>query len=169
MAGTIASEIMANSDAAFARLTRQLDGLEPYADRSDAPGQWTARAVLAHMLADPVMDPTAALGMFADRDRPTLNLELGKSRLTPERQRMSLKQLADALAQERQRVKAWVAGLSDDELMRRKARVPALAGVVGSEEVSLAMFARAVLELHLNDHAGQLGKIRKAVGLPEVG
>ena len=35
-------------------------------------------------------------------------------------------------------------------------------------EIPLAKFAGALFDLHCNDHAGQLAKIRKAVVLPEA-
>ncbi len=49
MASKIASELKAKSDAAAGKLTRQLQGMEAYMERSDAPGQWTTREVLSHL------------------------------------------------------------------------------------------------------------------------
>ncbi len=39
MAGKVASELKAKTDAAWTNLTRQLQGMESHLDRSDAPGQ----------------------------------------------------------------------------------------------------------------------------------
>ena len=168
MASQIVNEIKTKSDAAFARLRRQIDGLEAHADRADAPGQWTAREVVAHLVSEPGLDPVAGLKAFAEHNFPTIDVDLGKNRLTPDRKTMSLKQLADALDRQRQQVLAYVSGLSDEDLTRRKARVHVLKALAGTDEVPLQMFAAAILDFHVNDHVGQLAKIRKAVGLPEV-
>ena len=39
---------------------------------------------------------------------------------------------------------------------------------MGTDEIPIHVYVGALFELHWNDHAGQLGKIRKAVGLPEA-
>ena len=36
------------------------------------------------------------------------------------------------------------------------------------EETPIAVYVGALFDYHWNDHAGQLGKIRKAAGLPEA-
>ena len=39
---------------------------------------------------------------------------------------------------------------------------------MGNEEVPIPVYVGAMFDYHWNDHAGQLAKIRKAVGLPEA-
>jgi hypothetical protein len=168
MAGKIANELRAKSDAATTRLMRQIDGLEPHADRSAAPGEWSAREVLSHLLAEPGRDPAGALRKFSEQDFPTVDVEIGKSRMTEDRKTMSLKQFGEALESQRQQVLGYLDGLSDDELHRRKARVPILKAFLGTDETPLHVFAGVLLEGHWGDHTGQLAKIRKAAGLPEA-
>jgi len=40
---------------------------------------------------------------------------------------------------------------------------------MGTEEIPLAQYVGALFDFHWNDHAGQIAKIRKAVGLPPAG
>ncbi len=168
MASTMVSEIRAKSDGALAKLTRRLQGIEPYMERADAPGEWTTRQVLSHLLAEAGRDPVATLKRFSERDFPTLDLSIGKTSVAGDRATMTPKQFLDALDRQRQGVLRYLEGLSDAELTQRKARIPIFKQFMGTEDIPLHMYATAVLDLHLNQHGDQLAKIRKAVGLPEA-
>ena len=52
MASQTVAELKRKSDAAWGNLSRQLQGMEPHIDRSDAPGEWTTREVLCHLLLE---------------------------------------------------------------------------------------------------------------------
>lgn len=168
MAGTIMTELRKKADAAWVNLTRQLQGMEPYVDRADGPGQWTTRQVLVHLLSEAGRQPTEFLKRFAERDFPPGEVQPGGVDMTEERTRMSLKELVGALEAQRTSVFAYLEGLSDTELTQRKARIPVFKQFMGTDEVPLHSYAGALFDFHLNDHAGQLAKIRKAVGLPEA-
>ena len=165
MATQTVRELEAKSDAAWKNLTAQLAGMEPYLERSDAPGEWTAREVLSHLLFGPGWKPAALLASFAERDLPVVDIEPGETFLTPERRAMTLKQLVDALAAQRRETFDYLRGLSDADL-GRKARIPLFKSFMGTDEIPVPMFVGAMFDHHINDHAGQLAKIRKAVGLP---
>lgn len=57
MAGKVVEGLKAKTDAAWANLTRQLQGMEPHLESSDAPGEWTTRQVLCHLLLPAGWDP----------------------------------------------------------------------------------------------------------------
>jgi hypothetical protein len=168
MAGRLVSEINAKSAAALTRLARQLDGMDPYLDSAPARGEWTTREVLAHLLGDPGWDPLAALKSFAHRDLPTIDVTVGTVVMTAERRTMTAKQFLDSIERRRQRIVAYLDVLPDGELTGRKARIPFFKQFMGTDEVPLHVYAGALLDSHWNDHAGQLAKIRRANGLPEV-
>jgi hypothetical protein len=71
----------------------------------------------------------------------------------------------DALDGQRRTVFAYLGTLSDAEL-GRKARIPLFKQIMGIDEIPLPTFVGALFDYHWNDHAGQLAKIRQAVGLP---
>src|SRR5256885_17034296 len=64
MAVPVATELHTKIDAARANLFRQLDGMDPQLDKSDAPGEWTAREVLSHLLFQSGFDPVERLKTF---------------------------------------------------------------------------------------------------------
>ncbi len=168
MASNTANGLRTKTDAAWTNLTRQVQGMEPHLERSDAPGEWTTRQVLCHLLFEPGWSPEATLKSFDARNLPVIEIEPGKTYVSEDRTRMSLKQLVDALDEQRRRVFGYLDTLSDADLESRKARIPLFKQFMGTDEIPLARYVGAMYDYHWNDHAGQLAKIRKAAGLPEA-
>jgi len=167
MANVTVTELRKKADAAWDNLCRQLQGLEPYMERSDAPGQWTTRQVLCHLLFEPDWKPVAVLKTFATKDLPVLEITPGQTNVSGWREFMSLGQLKEALDAQRREVFGYLESLSEADL-GRKARIPLFKQVMGSEETSIPAYVGALYDYHWNDHATQLAKIRKAMGLPEA-
>jgi len=165
MATQTVRDLEAKSDAAWKNLTAQVAGMESYLERADAPGEWTTREVLSHLMFESDWKPATLLASFAERDLPVVEISPGETFLTPERRRMTLTQLIAALDTQRREVFAYLNGLSEADL-GRKARIPLFKSFMGTDEIPLPMFVGAMFDYHLNDHAGQIAKIRKAVGLP---
>ncbi|HEV8675969.1 MAG TPA: DinB family protein [Methylomirabilota bacterium] len=168
MANKTVDELRKKTDSAWGHLTRQLAGMEPHLERADAPGEWTTRQVLTHLLCERDWDAVKVLKSFAEGDLPLLDIEPGLVDLTPERRTMSLKQLVDALDAQRRSAFDYLAGVPEADLTRRKARIPLFKQFMGTDEISLPVYVGAMFDFHWNDHAGQLAKIRKAAGLPEA-
>ena len=167
MATSTVAELRKKADAAFADLSRQLQGMEPYLERSDAPGEWTTRQVLAHLLFEDGWKPAPVLKSFATHDLPVIEIKPGLAEVTPERQRMTLKDFIEALDAQRHEVFGYLEGLSNADL-QRKARIPLFKQFMGTDEIAIPAYVGAMFGYHWSDHAGQLAKIRKAVGLPEA-
>ncbi len=168
MANTTVDELRTKTDAAWANITRQLPGMEPHMERADAPGEWTTRQVLAHLLLQPGWKPEDTLKTFTDKNLPVVDIKTGEAIVTPERRTMTLTQLVDALDAQRRGVYQYLDSLPEADLQRRKVRIPLFKQFMGTDEISLAMFVGAMFDHHWNDHAGQLAKIRKAAGLPDA-
>lgn len=81
---------------------------------------------------------------------------------------MTLKQLVDGLDGQRRQVFGYLETLGDADVQGRQARIPLFKQIMGSDEVPIAAYVGALFDYHWNEHAGQLAKIRKAVGLPEA-
>jgi hypothetical protein len=165
MAGKVIDELRKKTDTAFANIRRQLQGMEPYLDRSDAPGEWTTREVLSHLLGAPGWDPIPILKSFADKNLSVVEIEPSQTNLTEERRRMSLRQLVDALDAQRQAVFAYLDPLSDADVQQRKATIPLFKQFMGTDEIPMATYLGGMFDFHWNNHAEQLAKIRKAAGL----
>ena len=167
MASTAVIELKKKSDAAAANLWRQLQGMEPHLDRSDAPGEWTTRQVLCHLLEEPDWNPVAGLKGFAIAALPVIEIKPGYAAVTPERQKMTLAQLREALEARRGDIFGYLESLGDAD-MARKAKIPLFKQFMGTDEIALPVFVGAMFDYHWNDNAGQIAKIRKANGLPDA-
>lgn len=168
MAGKVVEELKKKTDAAYANLGRQLEGMDKHMERADAPGEWTTRQVLAHLCFAPGWNVGGLLRTFAERNLPLVEIKPGEVVVTPERKTMSARQFLDTLDGQRRDVYAYLESLPEADLEKRKARIPLFKEFMGTDEISLPVFVGALFDYHWNDHAGQLAKIRKAAGLPEV-
>ena len=160
-------ELRKTSDAARERLGRQLAGMEPHLEQTHAPGQWTTREVLCHLLGEPGADLAALLECFSATDPPLVEITPGLVTLSAERRRMTLAGLLAALDVQRGTVLDYLDGLGPGDLGRR-ARIPLLAPILGTDEVTLPAFVGAMFGMHWDAHADQIGQIRQAVGLSEA-
>ena len=167
MASAVVNELKKKSDEAAANLARQLHGMEPHLDKSDAPGEWTTREVLCHLLDEPNETPVAKLKSFATSNLPLIEVNPGEANVTPERKQMTKAQLLDALEAQRREIFGYLDTLSDADLAR-KAKIPLFKQFMGTDEIALPVFVGAMFDYHWNDHAGQIAKIRKANGMPAV-
>lgn len=167
MASKTIEDLRKRTDVSWANLGKQLQGMEPHLDRPDKPGEWTTREVLSHLLFDPGIDLVARLESFSTGNLPVIEVTPGQTHLTPDRKKMSLKQLADALDGQRTRVFAYLEALAEAD-MARKARIPLFKQFMGTDEVAMPVYVSTMYEYHWGDHTGQLAKIRKAAGLPDA-
>jgi hypothetical protein len=167
MASAAVNELKKKSDDAAANLWRQLQGMEPNLDKSDAAGEWTTRQVLCHLLGDPGEKPVAVLQSFTVGSLPVIDIKPGHAPVTPERQKMTLAQLREALETQRRGIMSYLDSLENGDL-GRKAKIPLFKQFMGTDEIALPVYVGAMFDYHWNDHAGQIAKIRKANGLPDA-
>src|SRR5207245_11189714 len=82
-----------------------------------------------------------------------------------QRRHLTLSQFKDALDAHHRRVLDYIDGLDEPAFERRKARIPLFKQFMGTDEITIDIYLGAMFDYHWNDHAGQLEKIRQAVGL----
>src|SRR4029453_2375271 len=160
-----AQDLRGRIDVASENLSRQLQGMDAHMERADAPGEWTTREVLSHLLFEPGFDPAATLASFSERDYPVVETAPGGPFLDEQPRQLTLSQFRDALDAQRRRVLDYIEGLDDSAFERRRARIPPFKQFMGTDEITIDMYLGAMFDYHWNDHAGQLEKIRQAVGL----
>src|SRR5215467_6387483 len=165
MDGKHAQDLRRRIDAASENLSRQLQGMDAHMERADAPGEWTTREVLSHLLFEPGFDPATTLATFSERDFPLVEIGPGDTYLDDQRRQLTLAQFKDALGAQRRRVLDYIDGLEESAFERRRARIPLFKQFMGTDEITIDMYLGAMFDYHWNDHAGQLEKIRQAVGL----
>src|SRR5215510_7619058 len=132
-----AQDLRGRIDAAWENLSRQLQGMDAHMERAAAPGEWTTREVLSHLLFEPGFDPVATLGAFSERDYPLVEIAPGDTYLDDQRRQLTLAQLREALDTQRRRVLAFVGGL-EDPAFERKARIPLFKQFMGTDEITIA-------------------------------
>jgi hypothetical protein len=170
MASQIVVELRVTTDAAWSKLSAQLQGMDSYLERSDRSGEWTTRQVLCHLLGAPGWRPVPVLSAFVkpgEGELPLIDVQPGQVQVTPERQMMRLQQFKLAIDRHRREVFEYLETLSDADL-QRKARIPLFTQFLGTDEVTIPVWVGANFVVHWTDHTAQLAKIRKAVGLPEA-
>ena len=168
MTDTMVDELRKKNDAVWDSLGRVLQGMEGHLEQADAPGEWTARQVLCHLLFEPGWKPVAMLERFTSgTNLPLFEITPGVTSVTPERERMTLGELTAALDAQRREVFGYLETL-DAALLGRKARIPLFKPKLGTDEVPLPVFVGAMLERHWIGHVDQLAKIRAAAGLRAV-
>ena len=167
MASAAVNELKKKSDDAAANLWKQLQGMESNLDKSDAAGEWTTRQVLCHLLGDPAKKPVALLQSFTVQSLPVIDIKPGDAPVTPERQKMTLAQLREALETQRRDLLSYLDSLENGDL-GRKAKIPLFKQFMGTDEIALPVYVGAMFDYHWNDHAGQIAKIRKANGMPDA-
>jgi hypothetical protein len=164
MVSKSARELRERIDAAWQDLTGQLEGMDAHLERADAPGEWTTREVLSHLLFEPGFDPVKNFGRFAERNYPLIEISPGDTHLTDERRGKTLAEFRDELDAQRLRVLTYLDGVAEREL-ERKARIPLFKQFMGTDEIAMSKYIGALFDYHWHDHAGQLAKIRQTVGL----
>jgi hypothetical protein len=167
MPSNIVPELRAKTDAAYANLSRQLQGMDADLERADAPGEWTARQVLCHLLFEPGWNPVDTLKTFAHANLPVIEITPGFTDTSGPRGTMSVRQFLDALDAQRRSVFGYLDSLTEADL-QRKSRIPLFKEIMGTDEIAIPVFVGALFDYHWNDHAGQLAKIRKAAGLADA-
>jgi hypothetical protein len=96
--------------------------METHLERAHAPGQWTTRQVLCHLLFEPGFRPTGLLECFTATDLPLIEIIPGVATVTAERGRMTLAELTAALDAQRRQVFAYLGSASRISAARRASR-----------------------------------------------
>src|SRR5215475_7652662 len=135
MASKHAQDLRSRIDAASENLSRQLLGMDAYMERADAPGEWTTREVLSHLLFEPGFDPAATLASFSERAYPLIEIDPGATFLDDQRRQMTLPALRNALDAQRRRLLEYIGAREEREFDQRKARIPLFKQFMGTDEI----------------------------------
>ena len=127
---------------------------EAKASRAPAAGEWCAKEVLSHLCGEETKGFWYNMQRFVREDTPEYDVQRGISHFEP-RKDMPVSQLLAKVDSEYSGIGDWLAGLSDEQLAR-KAHVPLLKETPFGEYPTLAQWATAMINYHLNDHINQL-------------
>ena len=138
-------------------LGETLEGMdEEDAARRPADGEWSCKEMLSHLMGDEGESFASGLHRFLDEDTPLIGVVAGLPYYSPAEGKLKpgvrIKEVAD-----------FIGSLSDEQL-GRKGRVPLLKDTPIGEQPTLGQWAGAIINFHLTDHIGQMGKVREALG-----
>lgn len=136
---------------------------EDAAGRRPAAGEWCVKEVLSHLCKDEGESLVHNLRRLADEDTPLIGFASGLPFYTAKRQGMRVAELLAVVRGQYDEMASFVGGLSDEQL-GRKGRVPILRDTPIGEYPTLAQFAGAMINLHLNDHINQIRDARQQAG-----
>ena len=141
--------------------------MESHLERADAPGEWTTRQVLCHLLFEPGWNPVDTLKTFAHANLPVIEIKPGATDTSGPRATMSLRQFLDALDGQRKSVFGYLDSLSEADL-QRKSRIPLFKQIMGTDESPSPCSWERSSTTTGTTMPGELAKIRKAAGLAEA-
>src|SRR6266852_1897375 len=145
MASAAVNELKKKSDDAAANLWKQLQGMEPNLDKSDAPGEWTTRQVLCHLLGDTGEKPVAVLQSFTVGSLPVIDIKPGHAPDTPDRQKMTRAQLLEALETHRRGILRYLDSLENEDL-GRQAKIAMFKQFMATDEIALPVYVGAMFD-----------------------
>jgi len=164
MVSVAATSLRAALAQKMKELGAALEGMsEEDAARRPADGEWCCKEMLSHLMGDEGESFVAGLRRFVDEDSPLIGVVAGLPYFSPARQAMSLSEMRAGVWRQYEEVADFISGLSDEQLAR-KARVPLLKDTPIGEYPTLGQWAGAIINFHLTDHIGQMGKVREALG-----
>src|SRR5260370_6087778 len=139
----IIGELRTRTEAVWDRLSAQLQGMECYMERPDAPAEWTARQVLCHLLGEPGWRPVSVLSTFATTELPLIEINPGQTHVTPERQMMRLQQFTKALDRHRRARVKYRTRLGGERRFPDKSRPP----IMGTLYAALRMLVTLLVSI----------------------
>jgi len=164
MVSAAATSLRAALEQKMKELGEALEGMsEDDAARRPADGEWSCKEMLSHLMGDEGESFVAGLRRIADEDTPLIGVVAGLPYFSPARQAMSLSEMRAGVWRQYEEVADFISGLNDEQLAR-KARVPLLKDTPIGEYPTLGQWAGAIINFHLTDHIGQMGKVREALG-----
>lgn len=130
---------------------------------SRAPeGRWSPKQIVSHLCGAEDGGFLPLLKTFLDQDTPEITLDPGNPHLSENRSRMSLPQLLAEFDRKYGAIADFVSALTEEQL-GRKAHIPGLKETPMGEYPTLAAFARAIVEGHLEFHIDHMKEILEAL------
>lgn len=149
-------------------LKKVCEGLEENTASRAPAGRWSPKEILSHLLGPEGFDHLRILQDFLDRETPRIDMEAENSFFSEARARMPFTQLLAEVEREYNRIAAFAAGLSGEQL-GRNAHIPMLKESPFGEYLTLETWIGlmgGVAESHLQFHIGHLREIRQELGVP---
>lgn len=124
------------------------------ASMKPAEGEWCAKEVLSHLIGEELGGAKVILQRFLEEDTLQIDIEPGNPYFE-NRSSMSTADLLSTFESEYGKIGEFLGSLSEEQL-NRTAKVPLLKETPLGDNPTLAQFAGALMNFHVNDHVEQL-------------
>ena len=156
-----ATSLQAQMEQKVREIKDALSGIsDEQASRRPAPGEWCVKEVLSHLSGSETASFRDGMNIFLDEDTPEMDLTPGDSYYSPQREKLSFSELLSKVNDQYSGIGEFLAGLSEEQLAR-KAHIAFLKETPLGEYPTLAQWASAIMNFHLNEHINQLRNLRK--------
>ncbi|HTZ40098.1 MAG TPA: DinB family protein [Syntrophales bacterium] len=136
---------------------------------SRAPeGRWSPKEILSHLWGPDGNGPLPLFQQFLSGETPTLDLDPGNPFFSESRSRMTFSALLAEVEKSYERITAFAAGLTREQLAR-KARIPKMKESPWGEYPTLENMISVLGEHHLQSHSNHMREILQALGVQTEG
>jgi len=156
-----ATSLQAQMDQKVREIKEAVSGVsEQQASRRPAPGEWCVKEVLSHLSGRETASFRDGLNIFLEQDTPEMDLTPGDPYYSPQREKLSCSELLSKVEEQYSGIGKFLAGLTEEQLAR-KAHIAFLKETPLGEYPTLAQWASAIMNFHLNEHINQLRNLCK--------
>lgn len=141
-------------------LQKVCDGLDESTASRAPEGRWTPKEILSHLSGPEGAGYMPILQAFLDRDTPDIHIKAEDPFFSETRARMSVAALFSEVRQEYERISAFVAGLSAEQLDRR-AHIPAFKDSPLGEYPTLEAVIGGLGLYHVQFHTDHMREVLK--------